>query len=100
MLCIGTPVFAALEAAAPLVEWAENVEVSMPAWLSCSLIQRPIVATDAGPWGLFVLMNNFLTGEVRRSAVRLRYKLIHLTGQIETFSFQASKERRSRGPEC
>ena len=45
----------ALDAATPLVECAVMIDVSIPVILSCSFIQRPIVGTEAGPWGLLLL---------------------------------------------
>ena len=53
---MGIPEKTALEAAAPLVECAVKIDVSIPANLSCSLIQRPIVGTEAGPCGLLLLI--------------------------------------------
>ncbi len=50
---MGRPLAAALEAAAPLTERAENLSVSIPATLSWSLTQRPIVELDTGLCGLF-----------------------------------------------
>ncbi|KAK4009186.1 hypothetical protein OUZ56_018292 [Daphnia magna] len=49
---IGIPAAAALEPAAPLVECAANTEVSIPACLNCSLIQRPIVELLTAPRAL------------------------------------------------
>ena len=48
---MATPDDAAFDAAAPLVECAENTETSTPASQSWSLIQRPIVAPVTGLWG-------------------------------------------------
>ena len=40
----------ALDAVAPLAEWAEKIDVSIPASLSWSFIQRPMVELDTGLW--------------------------------------------------
>ena len=95
------PDAAAFEAAAPLVECAEKVDVSIPASFNCSLIQRQIVDTEATLFGLFELRKSEVElDKLRKDWVRSRYNSMAETGQIETFWGQESIEICWKGPEC
>ena len=80
----------ALDDAAPLTEWALNLEMSMPHSLSTCFNQVAIVGLETPWWGLKVPMKNlkgFLRpGSSRRMDVLRMYALQAATGQIDSSS--------------
>lgn len=65
--------------------------MSIPASFSCSLIHRPIVATEHALCGLLELRNKDAELDAsRKDVVCSRYSSVHATGQMEEFCGQQS----------
>lgn len=75
--------------------------MSIPASFSCSLIHRPIVATEHVLCGLLELRNKAAEFDAsRKDVVCSRYNSVHLTGQMEEFCGQRSIICFCSGPAC
>ena len=82
---IETPASAAVEVDALLVEWAQNIAVSIPAFDKVDFIQRAIVALLAGWNGFFVVINKCLTPVGRFGLERSQYFCSVVIGQMLAF---------------
>ena len=80
-----TPASAAAEVDALLVEWVQNIAVSIPAFDKVDFIQQAIVVLLAGWNGFFVVINNCLTPVGRFGLEQSQYFCSVVTGQMLAF---------------
>ena len=100
MAWIETSEEAALDAAVPLVEWADKIEVSMPAFFSWSFIHRPTVELVTALCGFVEpIRSSFALWGLWRPLVLSIYDCKQVSGQIALFWLHSQREKRISGPE-
>ena len=82
---IETPASAAAEVDTLLVEWAQNIAVSIPAFDKVDSFQQAIVALLAGWKGFFVVINKCLTPVGRFGLERSQCFCSIVIGQMLAF---------------
>ena len=74
MSAVNTPAAFAFDVAAPRVEWAEKIKVSIPACSLTLLSQWPIIAGFTAQCGILTEMKSVVSLGSRRSFVLRRYE--------------------------
>lgn len=95
-----TPAPAAADVEAPLTEWPEKIDTSMPANLKVSFNQRAMVHEATGLWGFLIATNSLLESLGRKVAVRASYCHRVATGHKPVLCGNEGKKNSLRTLPC